>query len=126
MGVGASGAIFGLLGAFVTYNYLRRHTVLASAQLRSAVTLLLLNLVIGLSIPAIDWRAHLGGLVAGVVAGFAVDPPGHRRPARDDDRRPLAILGVAVAMVAIGPRRSVRPHGPPLAHGNASVFSVTP
>jgi membrane associated rhomboid family serine protease len=102
VGVGASGAIFGLLGAFVTYNYLRRHTVLASAQLRSAVTLLVLNLVIGLSLPAIDWRAHLGGLVAGVVAGFAVDPS---RPSAV--RRALTIggllllLGVAVAMVAV-------------------------
>jgi membrane associated rhomboid family serine protease len=102
VGVGASGAIFGLLGAFVTYNFLRRHNVLASAQLRSAVTLLLLNLVIGLSIPAIDWRAHLGGLVAGVVAGFAVDPS--RPPAV---RRALTIggllllLGIAVVMVAV-------------------------
>ena len=102
VGVGASGAIFGLLGAFVTYNYLRRHTVLASAQLRSAVTLLLLNLVIGLSVPAIDWRAHLGGLVAGVVAGFAVDPsrpPAVRRALTIGGL--LLILGVAVAMVAI-------------------------
>jgi membrane associated rhomboid family serine protease len=102
VGVGASGAIFGLLGAFVTYNYLRRHNVLASARLRSAVTLLLLNLVIGLSIPAIDWRAHVGGLVAGVVAGFAVDPsrpPAVRRAMTVGGL--LLILGVAVAMVAI-------------------------
>jgi membrane associated rhomboid family serine protease len=74
VGVGASGAIFGLVGAFVAYNYLRRSHVLAQARLRSALSMLLINLVIGFSIPAIDWRAHVGGLVAGLVAGFAVDP----------------------------------------------------
>ena len=102
VGVGASGAIFGLLGAFVTYNYLRRHNVLASARLRSAVSLLLLNLVIGLSIPSIDWRAHLGGLVDGAVAGFAVDPsrpPPLRRAMTVGGL--LLILAVAVAMVAV-------------------------
>ena len=76
--------------------------MLASARLRSAVSLLLLNLVIGLSIPSIDWRAHLGGLVAGVVAGFAVDPsrpPALRRAMTVGGLR--LILGVAVVMVAI-------------------------
>ena len=72
--VGASGAIFGLVGAFIAYNYLRRHHVMAQARLRSAVGMLVINLIIGFSIPAIDWRAHLGGVVAGLIAGFAVDP----------------------------------------------------
>ncbi len=92
--VGASGAIFGLVGAFVAYNYRRRHLVLAQARLRAAMTMLVINLIIGFSIPAIDWRAHLGGLVAGVVAGFAVDP---ERPTAA--RRIFSVVGIA-AIVA--------------------------
>jgi membrane associated rhomboid family serine protease len=99
--VGASGAIFGLVGAFIAYNYLRRHHVMAQARLRGALTMLLINLIIGFSIPLIDWRAHVGGLVAGLVAGFAVDPS---RPVAL--RRTfaavglVALLAVAVALVA--------------------------
>jgi membrane associated rhomboid family serine protease len=93
--VGASGAIFGLVGAFVAYNYLRRSHVLAQARLRSAVSMLIINLIIGFSIPAIDWRAHLGGLVAGLVAGFAVDPS---RPAAI--RRVAAAAGLVALVVA--------------------------
>jgi hypothetical protein len=43
-------------------------------------------------IPEVDWRAHVGGLVAGLVAGFAVDPS-----------RPTAIrrLASAAGLVAL-------------------------
>jgi membrane associated rhomboid family serine protease len=93
--VGASGAIFGLVGAFVAYNYVRRHQMLAQARLRAALSMLLINLVIGFTVPVIDWKAHLGGLVAGVVAGFAVDPG---RPAAA--RRIAAIGGLIVVIAA--------------------------
>lgn len=99
--VGASGAIFGLVGAFVAYNYLRRHHVMAQARLRGALSMLLINLVIGFSIPLIDWRAHLGGLVAGLVAGYAVDPsrpPAARRAASAAGL--VALLAVAIGLVA--------------------------
>jgi membrane associated rhomboid family serine protease len=93
--VGASGAVFGLVGAFITYNYLRRHHVMAQARLRAALSMLLINLVIGLSIPAIDWRAHLGGVVAGLLAGLAVDPS---RPA--GLRRLITVLGLTAIVAA--------------------------
>jgi membrane associated rhomboid family serine protease len=93
--VGASGAIFGLVGAFIAYNYLRRHHVMAQARLRSALGMLVLNLIIGFSIPLIDWRAHVGGVVAGLVAGFAVDPS---RPA--PLRRLSAVVGLLVLLAA--------------------------
>jgi membrane associated rhomboid family serine protease len=93
--VGASGAIFGLVGTFITYNYLRRHHVMAQARLRGALTMLAINLVIGFSIPAIDWRAHVGGLVAGLVAGFAVDPS---RPVAL--RRTFATVGLVALLAA--------------------------
>jgi membrane associated rhomboid family serine protease len=93
--VGASGAIFGLVGAFVAYNYLRRHHVMAQARLRGALGMLMINLIISFSIPLIDWRAHVGGLVAGLVAGFAVDPS--RSVAL---RRVFAAVGLAALLAA--------------------------
>lgn len=93
--VGASGAVFGLVGAFIAYNYLRRHHVLAQARLRAALTMLLINAVIGISIPVIDWRAHLGGVVAGLLAGVAVDPG---RPAAV--RRVTSVLGLTAIVAA--------------------------
>ncbi len=65
VGVGASGAIFGVFGAFVAFNYRRRASPLAQARLRQAAFLLLLNALIGWSVSAIDWRAHVGGSCSG-------------------------------------------------------------
>lgn len=95
VGVGASGAIFGLVGAFVAHSFIRRTNLLAQARLRSAVSLLIINLVIGFSIPRIDWRAHIGGFVAGLVAGYVVDPS--RPPAI---RRIVAVTGLVGLLLA--------------------------
>jgi membrane associated rhomboid family serine protease len=62
-GVGASGAIFGIFGAWFS---------LARAQRSdTAVIVVLIAILLGYSFwdPAIDWRAHVGGLVTGVVVG---------------------------------------------------------
>ncbi len=75
LGVGASGAIFGLFGAY--YVVVRR----LGGETRSIVTLLAINLVITFAVPIIDWRAHLGGLVTGaiVAAALAYAPRGEQR-----------------------------------------------
>lgn len=97
VGVGASGAIFGIFGAFIAYNYRRRHLALASANLRWASTLLLLNLLLAFSFGGrIDWRAHLGGLVAGVLTGFVAEGWG------TPSQRRLVQIGGYVAIVAAG------------------------
>lgn len=78
--VGASGAIFGIFGAFVAFNWGRRHTALGAARLRMALVLILLNAFIGLgSGGAIDWHAHLGGFIGGLVLGFALEGFGRLR-----------------------------------------------
>ena len=73
--LGASGAIFGLLGAFFVIS--RRLNRDASIL----YGVLVLNLVISFVVPRIDWRAHLGGLVTGAVvaAVMAYAPSGPRR-----------------------------------------------
>jgi len=71
-GIGASGAIMGVLGAYVVVGA-RRHLPVAPV-----VGLLVLNFVIGFT-GNIDWRAHLGGLVTGSVLGFLYDYAGGLR-----------------------------------------------
>jgi membrane associated rhomboid family serine protease len=75
---GASGAIFGLFGVFFAYNYRRRHLAFYAARMRQMLTLIVINMVFTFTIPGISWQAHVGGLVAGLIAGYAVDGFGSR------------------------------------------------
>jgi membrane associated rhomboid family serine protease len=95
-GVGASGAISGLFGAFIIYNFRRRHTLLAQGNLRLAASLIILNALLAIGVSNIDWRAHVGGLVAGVAAGAFLEGFGPRqwRPA-------IRVVGI-VALVGLG------------------------
>lgn len=99
--VGASGAIFGLLGAFLAYNLRRRNLSMARGNVRFALVLVGLNVLFGLTVPGIDNAAHMGGLAAGVVGGLAAEGVG-RRGIRTASRLVglLAIAGAGVAMVA--------------------------
>lgn len=76
--VGASGAIFGLLGAWLAYNWRRRELSMAQANVRMALVLIGVNLIFGFSVQGIDNTAHIGGLVAGVFAGLAAEGFGRR------------------------------------------------
>jgi hypothetical protein len=60
------------------------------------MTIILLNALLAFSFGAIDWRAHVGGLVAGFLAGYALDGFGTRQT-----RRVIAVAGI-VLLVAIG------------------------
>ncbi len=77
--VGASGAIYGLFGVFLATSWRRRELAFYAARVRTATTLIVINLIFSFSIRGIDWRAHVGGLVAGVVLGLAVDGLGTSR-----------------------------------------------
>jgi hypothetical protein len=58
--------------------------------------LILLNALLTLGIREIDWRAHLGGLVAGFAVGMVVEGWGDRRTRR------MVLVGGTAAMMAIG------------------------
>jgi rhomboid protease GluP len=75
--VGASGAIFGLIGGLGIFFYLSRKALgdFARTQLQSMAAIAMINLIIGFASPGvIDNWGHLGGLVAGVAAGAALAP----------------------------------------------------
>lgn len=97
---GASGAIFGLLGAWLVYNWKRRELFMAQANVRGALLLIAINLVLGFSVQGIDNTAHVGGLVAGVMAGLAAEGTGTRGVRTATRLAGLALLllaGVALA-----------------------------
>lgn len=96
--VGASGAIFGLLGAWLAYNLRRRSLSLARANIQGALMLIALNLFLGFAVPRIDNLAHIGGLVAGVIAGYVAEGVG-----RGDARRASQVVGMLLLLAgAIG------------------------
>jgi membrane associated rhomboid family serine protease len=89
--VGASGAIFGLLGAFFV---IQRHLGGQSAQI---LVLVALNLAIGFIVPGIAWQAHVGGVVVGALVALLLMRTRHR------SKTPLqaaGLVGGAVVLVA--------------------------
>jgi rhomboid protease GluP len=72
--VGASGAIFGLLGSILYFGYHYR-VYLGNALKSQIIPVIILNLFIGFAISGIDNFAHIGGLIGGVFASMAVGVP---------------------------------------------------
>ena len=72
--VGASGAIFGLLGAILYFGYHYR-VYLGNVLKSQIIPLIILNIGIGFIFTGIDNFAHIGGLIGGVFASMAVGVP---------------------------------------------------
>ena len=71
---GASGAIFGLLGALLYFGYYYR-TYLGATIRSSIIPVIILNLIIGMLTPGISNSAHIGGLVGGILVSMMVGVP---------------------------------------------------
>jgi membrane associated rhomboid family serine protease/predicted negative regulator of RcsB-dependent stress response len=99
VGVGASGAIFGVAGALLIAFWLGRLPLEAKA-LRSITTNLFVvvigNLIFGAAVPAIDNAAHVGGLTIGIVITLVL--VWRRR----DVRAPAAATWLIFPIIAVG------------------------
>ncbi|MCC6620616.1 MAG: rhomboid family intramembrane serine protease [Deltaproteobacteria bacterium] len=96
--VGASGAVFGIIGALGTYLLVNRARIDPDAWKRSMgqVGLMLgVNLVYGFTNPSIDNGAHVGGLLAGAAATWLLAAP---MPDAARAKRALAVAGGGVAV----------------------------
>jgi membrane associated rhomboid family serine protease len=90
--VGASGAIFGLFGA---YFVIARHLGANATQI---IIVIAINLGIGFIVPGIAWQAHVGGLLIGALVGFVFVRT------RSRQRRPVQVvlvIGVAALLVIL-------------------------
>ena len=71
LSVGASGAIFGLLGCLLYFGYHYR-LYLSNTLIRQLVPIIILNLFLGFSSTSIDNGAHIGGLIGGYLSTMIV------------------------------------------------------
>lgn len=76
LAAGASGAIFGLMGATIAYfvTYRKQFGLGGRSYLSQLLTIAAFNLLWGFSTPGIDNLAHIGGLFAGLFLGWAYCP----------------------------------------------------
>jgi membrane associated rhomboid family serine protease len=84
--LGASGAIFGLMGAAVVELRSRRISVMESG----IGGLIILNLILSFSLANISVGAHIGGLIGGAVAALAI---------RTADKRKVPALGLIACVL---------------------------
>jgi membrane associated rhomboid family serine protease len=70
LSIGASGALFGLFGAWMYAAFRQRGSAAGRAMFNQLGLILLINMALPLYLPEIDWRAHLGGLATGIVIAF--------------------------------------------------------
>ena len=76
--VGASGAIFGVMGAAAVEMRARQIPIMQSG----VGMLIVLNLIISFTLPGISWGGHIGGLIGGALAALVIAA-----------RRPLPLTG---------------------------------
>ena len=84
---GASGAVFGLMGAL--FVVMRRF----GRDVTAVLVILGINVVFGFLVSGIDWRAHLGGLVTGALLAYAF---------AHAPRRQRTIYSIAATLVVVG------------------------
>ena len=91
---GASGAIFGLLGALLYFG-LHYHLYLGNALRNQIIPIIIINLGIGFMSSGIDNGAHIGGLVGGYLTAMALGIKG-----KSETRE--RVNGLIVLLIYIG------------------------
>jgi membrane associated rhomboid family serine protease len=97
LSVGASGAIFGLFGAWMFVAWKMRRTPGGRAMFNQLGVLMAINIAIPFIQPGVDWLGHLGGFVAGlgIAALWSVFAVG-----KANARTIRTVIGVAVMFAA--------------------------
>ncbi len=69
--IGASGAIFGLMGSLLYFGYHYR-LYLSNALTGQIIPIIVINLILGFCLQGVDNAAHIGGLIGGYLATMIV------------------------------------------------------
>lgn len=101
VGVGASGAIFGIAGALLPALKFQKNPRVAAAlrgNYRSIGLFVIYNLIFGAAIPFIDNSAHLGGLITGIVTGYFL-PSYTVEEERNQTGRAVAVFAIVFTVI---------------------------
>lgn len=93
--VGASGAVFGLFGAFII---LQRRLGRSAATMYATIGI---NAVIGFVVPGIAWQAHLGGFLVGIACAAVFAYLGKRPEVGGTQRASFTIHWIALAGITV-------------------------
>jgi rhomboid protease GluP len=99
--VGASGAIFGLLGGVLGYSLRRGTFSWQNPLIRQLLILTALNLYVGFSVSNISNTAHIGGLLGGLAFGWLLAPTVYSQKAARAATPTIIVLGAEVILLAI-------------------------
>jgi len=99
--VGASGAIFGLLGGVLGYSLRRGTFSWQNPLIRQLLILTALNLYIGFSIPNISNTAHIGGLLGGAAFGWLTAPTVYSNKKLRVATPTVIVLGTEMVLLAV-------------------------
>ena len=97
--VGASGAIFGVMGILLVFLYNRRSSQFVKQHLNGIVAFIVLNLFLGFAIARIDNYAHIGGLLGGAALGFGFDNQDRPASVARQVLTTVLLVGAGIAVV---------------------------
>lgn len=112
--VGASGAVFGIMGATAVEMRARQIPIMQSG----VGGLIFINLIISFTLPGISWGGHVGGLIGGALAALVLR-------ASDRAKVPqaaiagLAAMAVVLALASVAVSNSSKVLPPPLSPGSS-------
>jgi rhomboid protease GluP len=99
--VGASGAIFGLLGGVLGYSLRNGTFSWQNPLIRQLLILTALNLYFGFSVPNISNTAHIGGLVGGAACGWLTAPSVYADKRLRAATPTIIVLGAELILLAV-------------------------
>lgn len=126
--VGASGAIFGIMGALLAFLLDQRNGVPVSVMKVHAAGILLMigfTLFYGVAHPEVDNAAHLGGFLAGVVCGVFFSRPGMSSDGHMAVQVRWAAAPVLVAAACLGLFLQTPNHGPTVRSENGFRLALS-
>lgn len=92
--IGASGAIFGLLGAMLYFGYYYR-VYLGNVVKSKILPIIILNLALGFILPNVDNGGHIGGLIGGILISMALG-------IKSENKKKDRINGILLSTLYVG------------------------